>query len=696
MDGLAGSDTYEFGFGDTVTDLDGDGMLKFNGNVLQGVMKPKGEAGDRWEGDNCDLVRQGSDLVLVASGADALNPDAPRAVIEDFPFERDQAFGIVLGKKVVGIGDVITKSDRDTFGAPLFHIKNNEGGLDKRGRFFTPALIGDGGVGTTSYGIGGFNANGDRISFSPLFSATIELDETGHTKIQQTIQLQHGGSTAASLDGKVALTYAVMEYRYEAAIFVGAKSSAHLAVIDDKGSVISNKAIDQFESNKLSDFGGSLGTQYYPYLTSFNDAGGVNVVFHKNANQIVAGSCSLDGKLIDSFAPITVSEIPQFLTSSRNAVIPGNVDLPTGHKVSPLGSLGDRVGFRVRLPKYEALSVDEIPQSISVNRGEDVEIDATSALVTLLPDSFGQEEGAIKIKPKAGAKLFIRGVTAENVAEVLDLSEFGLTKKELADRVTQVESDEYSMMDLLRGEYNPEDIARRDVPLNQMMKDRFEGEKVDEEELQRRDEGSGEYGDDYYEDDGEHIEAEPFEDNPQIYSVLNLPNGQQLIFPEIPSQNLSLAFNPNVPEIGAPNNQGGMNQVGLGFLIGGVVVAVAAVAIGTYKLATDTEFRQGAIDRARRFGSAINPMNWFGERNNGAVPETAIELQQITTGEDNIEAASDVGGPLHEPQMVGQIFDNPVFEEHQPRPATPPLQIRESRRLVPETKTKQVGNQQYS
>jgi hypothetical protein len=147
MDGLAGFDIYEIGFGDTVTDLDGDGVLKFGNTVLQGVLKQKGESGDRWECDNCDLVRQGSDLVLVASGADVLNPDVPRAVIKDFPFERDEAFGIILSKKVVGIGDVITKSDPDTFGAPLFPVRN-EGKVDRRGRFFTPALID---VGTAEY-----------------------------------------------------------------------------------------------------------------------------------------------------------------------------------------------------------------------------------------------------------------------------------------------------------------------------------------------------------------------------------------------------------------------------------------------------------------------------------------------------------------------------------------------------------------
>ncbi len=211
----------------------------------------------------------------------------------------------------------------------------------------------------------------------------------------------------------------------------------------------------------------------------------------------------------------------------------------------------------------------------------------------------GAEVSEFTLTPTT-ARIAVLGTNGE-----VNLSQLDIDEADLAEGYSAVTADEFSMQDLLNGEYNPPQHLSR----------------------HRRDakESSTDPDDDYYEEPTDTQVDEIDLDSPEVFSILTLrgnsargvPYNIQLIFPGI-SQTQFQANIPNLfsgyapptlpPTPGNPGDDGrdgfANNPMAISLVIGGVVVAVVASTVAIYKFVTDEDFRTRALHR-------IDPRNWF-------------------------------------------------------------------------------------
>jgi hypothetical protein len=109
MYGLEGHDTYYVNFGDTVTDPDHDGKIIIANDELKQSVRLEGKAEalndasgnpipNKWTLDGFTLTRLGNNLVISKGVSNSELESSKTITITDFPFDKETAFGISVGK----------------------------------------------------------------------------------------------------------------------------------------------------------------------------------------------------------------------------------------------------------------------------------------------------------------------------------------------------------------------------------------------------------------------------------------------------------------------------------------------------------------------------------------------------------------------------------------------------------------------
>lgn len=608
MTGLGGFDTYRVNFGDTIDDTNLDGRIVidtgsrqvlFEGNALP---KKNGNGNiipNQWSLNGYDLARNGNDLEI----------SKPQAIseiitIKNYPFSLDKkAFGISLGKEKTGqLEKPKLVTDPEFIGSAIFASAN------RRGLFFTPASIDSGIAGNykKDFAIKTYDSSGAPIKTEKLTSLLPNRVDGNGNRILQTAYFLNTpfylGSRHQSYrfpNGNVGFVYATQETTYTNGNLYIARinSSLNVAITDSYGNVTSNKTIYSEEilrtSNHVDENNRMMNTALRPHTLMRYPQDGKYYVAYIRAGQvannyIAKAEISFDGNLI---GPWQSGDLNLY---AKDQFYYHNVTLPdfTQIKVIPYQ------GLNVSAPALRNMSLESTPESEVINPSQLVRTgENLQSIFTFQPTSDEEEISTLRIVPHANAKSVIRGIEYGNI----DLSSFDLDPQEIAEITSEVDESQVTLQDIFANRYKPYGDRRRDINLEQLMPERGDNLAVDEDELEThartRRNASSQEDDDYYEDVNEVPGDEDLEFNPEIFTVINLPNDQQVIFPGIGrAEFLNITFpqlnntipqiNNTNPEVGMPGNGNNLGPMGLGLLIGGIIVGVTAAVIGIYKLIT--------------------------------------------------------------------------------------------------------------
>ena len=666
MEGKGGFDTYYVSFGDTINDTNGDGRIVivsgskqtlFEGNALPVKDTSGNIAEGQWILNGYNLIRDGNDLLIARS-----QKISETIIIKNYPFALNKkAFGVTLGKEnttsyhnpylldVSGAAYEYAGKALMQDGQLKFKIiPSNE----RQGKFMIPAfqrskLFPNSVI--TNLGISVYDDQSNMLRFTPI------IDLYGQNKrvmVGSTIMEDRNvGITTVSMVPLEEGNHLVVFHYYDRSFvnsnnamqYISGTSHIYSCVIGSDGSIVKDPT--PIAQNLPEPYP----SQVAVYIIGISDVNGVvNVRYYADSLNEVIRNIPIEGLLHTS------------------SYYPDSFILPTGVKIETVTNSNIA---KIYQPIRQNIPTEEIPgsQVISPDSQLTNRQDSLKQIFTFEEAINNEVFGSLQITPLPSAKFVIRGIENGEI----DLSAFGLTSEEIAQRTTEVDTSQYSIEDLLEGSYSLSGRSRRNIELKQLT-----SQKSDELEKRSNSKRDTLLDDDYYEDEYEELAEEALEFDVENFAVINLPNNQQLIFPGIgknelleilyPSQVASSTTTTAIPTttqstaLPEPTGEDTKNigPMALGLIIGGVVVGVAAIGIGTYRLVTDQEFRQNAVDRVRSFGSSLNPLNWFTKKNN----EVAAPLEQITTRNkmENFGETASTTDPLHEEE---QTFDNPVFEE---------------------------------
>ncbi len=668
----------------------GDGVRS---HVFEGNAIPKRNAAgeiiaNQWSLNDYDLIRSGDNLVIIPAGSDISSPDTPRITIANFPFDLQQgnAFGLTLGKRQTNTM-LPRRVASDSRSVRLMDS------VDDRVRFITVASDVEANLSIRIHDVAGNIIR--QTKFTESFNNLNENGSEGESKFSQV-----SGHTRLP-NGNWAIGYYSLQREVSASRYLDATLQGHLLIIDAYGNIISNSEIAEINDVRLAQgYGFSVGI-------NINNLGNLNYflsfTFSSSERQVFHGILAPSGGVINEVVRIDLDNT-QYSGRTETAVRP----LANGVIVTPIFQGGGIAAFDISAPALENMPASEIPvQEEIAAGGQELETtDLDRAIITFQNRAFGELASSLKITPHPNARILIRNV----VDGAIDLEDFGLSQAEIAQRTSQVSSRDFSAQDLLSQDFRP----RREVNLQQLMPNASADLEIDEEDLEeraRRDEES------------EELIAQALADNSENFVILQLPviaDGQNssmfLIFLAQDREeflNQTLPFNfvgyqrddidfttprptfwqnstpnffPTSPAINGTQNPQitgptpSLSPAAISAIVVGAVVLVAGVGVAGYKLITDEDFRHAAQERVGRVLSALNPQNWFRQRQAQVLPaaEGGDELQAITRRNlwvEGLQNETDVDAEnreVNEDELAD--LEERIFEREEPansRPVTP-------------------------
>jgi len=287
-----------------------------------------------------DLTQSGNDLVITKAGSDIASSN--KVIIKDFPFSKDKAFGITLGKVRDG-SDLVTK----TFTNPYFPED-----------WIFPTKDGKG-----FFGIG----YGTDTTFGPdkIIMFVAKFDELGNETGRQLFDynLPSGQGRVQATDGNHILVVFNSRNTLNSIDY----STAGIALVDYSGNIAASQVVDSTDSTiaiKRSISGGSVLTKddpnyyYYYYTTSREPQGDIIVVklnkvtLEKEGDPIYY-SLSQMGKMYEDYGtPIFTAFKPDFTLSDGTRITFKNSQYLTAE-----------------VPKYRDMRPDEITPNYDLASG---------------------------------------------------------------------------------------------------------------------------------------------------------------------------------------------------------------------------------------------------------------------------------------------------------------------------------------
>jgi len=350
MFGESGEDTYSFSSMsgiDEIVDTNNNGKIQIRKTLISGNALPKNdpsgnEIPNSWmlADIGYDLTQSGNDLVITKAGSDIASSN--KVIIKDFPFSKDKAFGITLGKVRDG-SDLVTK----TFTNPYFPED-----------WIFPTKDGKG-----FFGIG----YGTDTTFGPdkIIMFVAKFDELGNETGRQLFDynLPSGQGRVQATDGNHILVVFNSRNTLNSIDY----STAGIALVDYSGNIAASQVVDSTDSTiaiKRSISGGSVLTKddpnyyYYYYTTSREPQGDIIVVklnkvtLEKEGDPIYY-SLSQMGKMYEDYGtPIFTAFKPDFTLSDGTRIMFKNSQYLTAE-----------------VPKYRDMRPDEITPNYDLASG---------------------------------------------------------------------------------------------------------------------------------------------------------------------------------------------------------------------------------------------------------------------------------------------------------------------------------------
>ncbi len=520
LSGGAGNDIYylpSLSDSDTIIDSDNSGIIKIAGVTLEGNALPKTDLqgnpiAGQWVLNGYDFVKSGENLVIIPAGADISSVDTPRLTINNFPFSQAKAFGISLGK--VGFNEyspeqsVVVNSLR---GGGIFPT------LDVRGRF-TAIITSDG-----SSKVATFNAEGVIVGeLQEIISG-----EYGRVEVSAPFDfLEKDGSRQILLP-------------FRATNLSQKTATVGLARLDgNSGKIVSRRIFAHetypirvnYERSGLSEWANRF---FFDYVITDDSISSPPQDHYLH---------QIDPMTLQDNAPLNSYSGDRGFMNGFLADYPA-ITLQSGEKIELRGYKT----LLIRTPQIRDMTPAEIIPNFSVAPGQEAITSGNynRAIVTLQRAVDNSVGAALRITPAPNSRLVINGLVARADDAAIDLVDFPTISPDYLHANTHlVSSDRYSLQDLLDGKFTPpttQDSRGVIARFFDWMSGKVEDEKPSAltPKSLAREAVAGEE-DDYYEDPAQISNSTNFNaDNPELFSVVVLPNNQQLIITGSVAQNLT-------------------------------------------------------------------------------------------------------------------------------------------------------------
>ncbi len=481
---------------------DGAESVSLLGNAIPKTDANRNIIPDVWDLNGFELHKVGSDLVVIKAGGDIDDLDVGSITIKSFPFSQSRAFGISLGKiKDNGVGSSYSILESQAFNTIVFAA------ADQRGRFFSPVFDGGNFV-IRIHDTDGFVVGNQKLAY-------------GASTIGQCLRLP---------SENVAFIYGLNEkITGSQGNFISAKNSAWLAVTDADGLVISNQKLGEFIPTSAYEWQENQFAPSHVSTRTANDGSHKNYAcFTLGGSRFHCGELSDVGDLVGSFG--YVSNPSQFYGASNDYTV---AFLPTDHKVTAASK-----SFSVVPPRYRDMTLSEIIPNYSIPSGS---LAVTNPSIPKQQITFEQVADALaasrlKIRPAANTVTAVSGLIGSVGAKV-DVSDFNLTPEEITTRITSTTQSEYSLEDILAGQYQAS--VQRKKLVN----------STDEDY----------HTDDYY---AANVTLPSYFDNPAKFTILSLPNNQVVVFTDISQQELAQNITQFLDLTAAPTSNPTQAQTG--------------------------------------------------------------------------------------------------------------------------------------
>ena len=688
----------------SIIDPDGNGQIVIgNGSqsvLLQGNAIPKKDplTGEiipgQWTLNGYDLIRSGNNLVIIPAGGDPASQDTPRITINNFPFNaQGLAFGFTLGKKIIHNEFDALELVKPEIISRIFAT------TDRRGRFFSLTKDSSKGFCLTNYDGQGNNLGSQSFSNYKVngiyniwsYADSSDFVEGKWVLKNEQLLIPFQASKGFQADGNQELVLGIARIDVDSGKIVSSRTTA--------GWTFNSDISIRFNRGGISSYGTDLALNYEVYYTNYAGDPEIKDVkkylvqkFDKQSlSQIGADAFFYEPPYSGNVVGLDIPSPPnpfRLLTQQQ-------VDLANGGKAFLQPSVSD-TDLALHIPKLRDMTAQEVPANAVIAPGADVETAAglQQGILTFQEAVNAQVEATLKITPVPNSRLVINGAIGD-----IDLSEFHLTEEEIAQHISEVKSDQYSMSDLLAGSYNPSGINRRSIENPDKILARLGISKTEFEEWDRvrREEETT-----TAEPSAEETE-QALSDNPEVFSVLSLPQNQQLIFPgiseetllermpdyfigfisnQLPSTTTSLNYNTTFaptlftstsaissttpPQIGNGSSTNPLALGSAGFIAlttGAAIIATGGlgyVAYKAYNSEIGQRFRTSLANGIGTIGNFLNPQNWFRSR---VTPQNEIPLERITTNESTTDPI--VENPIFDSDSEEEVIHNPLHAEYE-------------------------------
>jgi hypothetical protein len=239
----------------------------------------------------------------------------------------------------------------------------------------------------------------------------------------------------------------------------------------DSGGIISSRIIagadetyiaaNLFSRGAVSSVGDQL---YFRYQRNYLDENTGQTKVEFVAQPINEASLANDGLEEIRFSETAV--VNNFGGASSVGFSPqnfGTVNLPTGVELHLLADNGVKY-LQVQPPLLADMPAADVPSHTLLPAGSHMETDADDlkAVIDFQEAVDDATSASLGINPIQNARIFIRNLGDGNE---LDLGQFNLTADDLLEATTQVGSNQYTMEQLLNGEYDPINESNTDDDL---------------------------------------------------------------------------------------------------------------------------------------------------------------------------------------------------------------------------------------
>jgi hypothetical protein len=593
MSGQEGFDTYYVNFGDTISDVDANGRIVINNGedssvLLEGSAFPKKDTSNNiipnsWSLNNYDLTRTGDNLVITEAGEDISNPETPRITIPNFDFDAPgMSFGFSLGK-VSEVGDTIIQKVDLRAGNSVFPLS------DKRGRFITfgslPSVTSRG---DSIHGILTYDSEANSVLNVDVIDRSVgdaPSELAWNLSLLSVHDFVSSKVSAILANGNIAYSYKKEEVRrnINTDVFlsevISRKRSYKLIIVDREGKIVSNRLVLEGSYSRDGLPGDTLPAYTDIRITPNSSIGGPHIIFkdRRISTVDIFPFSAETGEIGEGIFNIPISDPnsdvlgvynnPVYLQYVSNSIRLSDEMWPTSHRVSSFRRLTTEnhetrydVGFEIKMPRYRGMTANEIPNFQLVTPSQDFTTSGELNQIITFQNAVNEiSGGTLQITPIPNARLFIRGMNGGENGQI-DLSNFNLTPEQLAQATTEVSSSQYSMTDLLNGEYAPGARRVRKSPsMDELSRGRAGNSVIDEDTLEtlereRRNTSAANESivdDDYYNSTipSQELIDRALADTPESFTIVTLPvNGtesMQLIFPGIGRA----AFVAKIPEV---------------------------------------------------------------------------------------------------------------------------------------------------